>query len=124
MDQSSNRLGLPFIIAGQAQKEVIHNEALVALDFLVQPVVVESGLNAPPTSRSLGQCWLIGTATTGDWINQPQRLACWTSGGWRFVAPFAGMECWSLADTLPIRFDGLAWIKGDIYANRVLVGGS
>lgn len=33
------RLGLPYIQAQQAQKELAHSEGLVRLDALVQPVV-------------------------------------------------------------------------------------
>ena len=36
MSQSSARLTLPFIQAAQAQKHVTHNEAVRALDMLVQ----------------------------------------------------------------------------------------
>ncbi len=33
------RLALPLLAAGQAQKELVHNEALLRLDLVSQPVV-------------------------------------------------------------------------------------
>ena len=39
MSESTARLALPLIAPGQAQKEVSHNEALAALDLLVQAQV-------------------------------------------------------------------------------------
>ena len=47
---STTRLHLPFLSAGQAQKEFSHNEALQALDFLVAGAVEEGPRNDPPTA--------------------------------------------------------------------------
>lgn len=41
------RLKLPFLVPGQAQKELFHNEALQIIDMLVQPVVASVGLRQP-----------------------------------------------------------------------------
>jgi hypothetical protein len=35
MSETTNRLELPFLASGQAQKHVTHNEALAQLDALV-----------------------------------------------------------------------------------------
>jgi hypothetical protein len=48
------RLALPLIAAGQAQKDVTHNEAVLALDRLVALVVVSRSLTAPPTAPQPG----------------------------------------------------------------------
>src|SRR5262249_37993800 len=49
MDATSN-LNRPFILAAQAQKHVTHNEALRALDAVVQLMVLDKDLSAPPGS--------------------------------------------------------------------------
>ena len=49
MDATSN-LSLPFIMAAQAQKHVTHNEALRALDAVVQLMVLDKDLDSPPGS--------------------------------------------------------------------------
>jgi Protein of unknown function (DUF2793) len=123
MTDFTDRLSLPFIIAGQAQKEVTHNEALTSLDALVQSVVVAVAPASVPASPGLGQSWIIGAAPTGAWIGKAGYLACWTSGGWRFAPPFEGMTCWSLADSLSVRRESGAWLKGKLTASAILIGG-
>jgi hypothetical protein len=45
-------LGMPYLMPSQAQKHVTHNEALKALDALVQLSVMSKSGNAPPGSPS------------------------------------------------------------------------
>jgi hypothetical protein len=42
MDQSP-RFALPFLVPGQAQKELLHNEALQLVEMLLCPVVKSTG---------------------------------------------------------------------------------
>ena len=61
------RFALPLLHAGQAQKELFHNEALVLADGLLQPCVEALGLDTPPPSPAPGQCWIVGDSPTGAW---------------------------------------------------------
>ncbi len=108
---STARLALPLLAMAQAQKEVTHNEALALLDLLVQPVVEAGPLAAPPPSPGAGQGWIVGAGATGDWSGREGALALWTAGGWRFVAPSAGMRTLRLSDESWLRFDGGGWIE-------------
>ena len=84
---STSRFGLPLLAAGQAQKEVTHNEALVLVDALIAPRVVAVNAAVPPTTASAGRCWAVGAAPTGAWAGQALALAIATANnGWRFVA--------------------------------------
>lgn len=121
--QTSTRLGLPLLQAGQAQKEVWHNEALLLLDLAVQPSVVAVGLDTPPASPPVGACWIVGAAPTDAWSGQPLAIAGWTEGGWRFVPPQAGMRVWSQTDAADARFDGTGWTVGTLVGNRLVLGG-
>jgi len=123
MADSTPRLALPLIAAGQAQKELFHNEALALIDGLLQPAVVAVALNEPPASPAPGQAWIVGDAPGGGWAGQAKALAFWTEGGWRFVPPLPGMTVWSILDGLPIRFDGAAWTFGELTGRRVVIGG-
>lgn len=76
---------MPLLVAGQAQKEITHNEALVVIDALIAGSTLAAGLNAPATSPQPGQCWLVGESPSGAWSGQARALAIWTFGGWRFV---------------------------------------
>jgi hypothetical protein len=103
------RLALPYILAQQAQKEVTHAAALNRLDALVQPVVQQVGLNAPPGSPADGQCWIIGTSPTGAWAGQANRLVQRIGGAWLFHAPFVGLVAFDAATLSQRVWNGSAW---------------
>ena len=100
--ETSARFALPLLMAGQAQKEVTHNEALTLLDLALCPVVEAVGLNSPPSSPALGQAWIVGTAPSGAWFGSANALAGWTAGGWRFVQM-------PVAASVTVRTNGLKW---------------
>ena len=50
---TTSRFALPLLAAGQADKELTHNEALACLDILLQPVVQAVGLTVPPVLSML-----------------------------------------------------------------------
>lgn len=122
-DETSARLRLPMLQPGQAQKEMTHNEALALIDLALGASVREAGLDTPPATPAIGESWIVGVAPTGDWRDQPQAIAGWTGGGWRFVEPFEGLSVWVEASGVPARFVSGAWRAGDLAATRVLVGG-
>ena len=122
-DETSARLSLPLLQSGQAQKEVSHNEALVLLDLIVQPVVQAVGIDTPPASPAAGECWIVGTSPTGAWTGQAKAIAGWTSGGWRYLAARDGMTAWSLADGAFAQFEGSAWTIGIVRASQLVIGG-
>lgn len=88
------RLNLPLIAADQALKHVTHNEAITALDALVQLVIEELGLSTPPGSPASGESYEVGTSATSDWAGEDGRLATWTDSGWRFSTPGEGWLLW------------------------------
>ena len=73
-DERSGRLSLPYMHAGQAQKEVAHNEALALLDIIVAAGVESADLSAPPASPTDGQCWIVAGPGTGAWGGQGGRM--------------------------------------------------
>jgi hypothetical protein len=122
-DDTTARLNLPFLQAGQAQKELTHNEALALLDIAVQPNVEAIGTTIPPTAPLVGQCWVLGAQPTGAWTGQARALAGWTAGGWRFVPPVEGLSVWSRNDLCTARYSGGDWQIGVVPTRRVTVGG-
>ena len=105
----SARLGLPLLVAGQGQKDVTHNEALVMLDMLVQPVVQSAGVAAPPEVAAEGMCWLVPQGASGVWANRAGAVACWTAGGWRFAEASEGWTVWVADEGLAMRHREGAW---------------
>lgn len=123
MSLTTDRLALPLLAAAQAQKEITHNEALTLLDAAVQPVVATIAPASVPASPSPGQCWIVGTGAAGAWAGHDGALATWTAGGWRFVAPFEGMQVWSIGDSATARREGSSWITGALKGHQLLLDG-
>jgi hypothetical protein len=123
MSLTTDRLSLPLLAAGQAQKELTHNESLALIDSLIRPTVVATTLTVAPASPAPGQCWIIASGATGAWAGRDGALAAWTAGGWRFVAPFEGMQVWSIAEGTVLRRAGAAWLTGAITAKSLSIDG-
>lgn len=117
------RWALPLLTAGQAQKEMTHNEALAVLDLLTDASVVAVGTTTPPASPAAGQCWIVGGAPVGAWSGQAGALAGWTAGGWRFAAAREGMTVWSEADGCRAAYAGGGWRIGTVAATELTIGG-
>ncbi len=105
---TSPRFALPMLFAGQSQKEVIVNEALLAADVLLHPAV-EAVITAPPAAPANGQCWLVGASATGPFAGQSGRIAAWSEGGWRFVSAREGMRAYDIAAAAYRFFAGGTW---------------
>jgi Protein of unknown function (DUF2793). len=123
MTELSDRFALPLLSAGQAQKELYHNESLALLDLLAHTAVVDHGIDTPPSMPSPGQCWIVGSAPTGAWAGHDGALAGWTGGGWRFIAARAGMTAWDIANGYWLHHDGSDWVEGVLPASSLNVGG-
>lgn len=121
--ETTDRLGLPLLAPGQAQKELVHNEALQLLEMLVAGAIEEPARNAPPTAPAPGSCYLVGSAPTGTWSQYAGHLAAFTSGGWRFVPPAPGMAALVKSSGVTVSYTGSAWETGTIRAEQVLVDG-
>ena len=122
MSETSARLALPFIVPGQAQKELFHNEALARIDVALHAAVEDAMTQSPPDVPVQGQCWIVAGGATGAWAGQEGTLACWTSGGWRFFNPVPGMMVWNKSEGHWIYWRGTGW--GDaLPVAGLLVGG-
>ena len=123
MSETTERLTLPFIIPGQAQKEFYHNEALIRIDAALHAAAEEAPVTSPPQGPEPGQCWIVAPAATGEWEGQDHTVAAWTDAGWRFVAPPPGMIVWNKAGGYWLHFDGADWADGAMPARSILVDG-
>lgn len=124
MSDTSTRWGLPLIEAGQAQKEVSHNEAVTLIDLLVHASVVATGVDTPPASPAAGQAWTVGAAPNGAWTGHANAVAAWTEGGWRFLVPREGMALWSEASGTVSRWRSGTWEHGVVRAGALAVNGT
>jgi hypothetical protein len=120
---STPRLALPFLSAGQAQKEFIHNESLQTLDIVVAAAVEEGPRNDPPPAPALGASYILGASPTGDWAGKPRTVAAYTSGGWRFVAPLDGMTVYVKAENCWANYRLGDWEMGILRGSTIVIGG-
>ena len=123
MSETSPRFDLPFIVPGQAQKELFHNEALLRVDAALHSAAETAPLAAPPANPLPGQSWIVAPTASDEWSGNDNRLANWTESGWRFVDPVEGMVVWNKADRLPLRWSGGAWSGGEVDCSAVRIGG-
>ena len=71
-DDVTPRLGLPYVVAAQAQKHIPINESLARLDGLVQLAVESRSVSAQPTGPAAGGVWILPASATGAaWAGQP-----------------------------------------------------
>jgi hypothetical protein len=123
MTDASPRFALPYIVPGQAQKEVFHNEALLVLDGIVHAAVEGAPGATPPAGPVEGGSWIVGAGATGAWSGQDGRLALWSASGWRFVAPVPGMTAWDKAAGFWRHWTGADWSDGALPAAALTIEG-
>jgi hypothetical protein len=108
MSTTSN-LSLPYILAAQAQKHVTHNEALRALDALVQLAVVDRDLAEPPSTPAEGARYIVAASPSGAWNGHANDIAAYQDGAWAFYTPQEGWIAWLGDENSAVVFDGSAW---------------
>ena len=108
MDDTPN-LGLPYIMAAQSQKHVTHNEAIRALDAMVQLAVLDRHLSAPPVSPAEGARYIVGGSPTGAWSGHAGKIAAYQDGAWMLYAPVEGWIAWIGDEDVAVVWDGTAW---------------
>jgi Protein of unknown function (DUF2793) len=112
MSTTSNdtpNLQLPYLVAAQAQKHITHNEALRALDCLVQLSVLDRDLAAPPTAPANGARYIIAASPTGAWTGKANHIAAWQDNAWAFYEPRAGWQAWVADEVTQVAYTGTGW---------------
>lgn len=105
---TSPNMGLAYLVAGQAQKEITHNEALNDLDALAQLSVSAMGSTTPPVSPVDGDVFLLGSSPTGAWSGQGGKVALYFAG-WIYKSPKAGWRAFVRDEGKLYVFDGTVW---------------
>ncbi|MDR5651795.1 DUF2793 domain-containing protein [Ruixingdingia sedimenti] len=125
----TTQLGLPLLLPSQAQKHVTVNEALARLDGLVQAVVADRVLTAPPADPAEGEAHIVaGPAPTGDWEGWEGDVAVRANGAWLRLVARAGWRVWSLAEGTVLVRTGAGWQRlqdalGLVDADALAAGG-
>ena len=94
-------------MAAQAQKHVTHNEAVRALDAIVQLMVLDKDLTSPPGSPADGARYIVAASPTGAWAGQAGKIAAYQDGAWAFYAPREGWLAWAARRGHALRLERL-----------------
>lgn len=121
MDNTPN-LVLPYIQAAQSQKHVTHNEAIRALDAVVQISVLDRDLAAPPPSPAEGNRYLVAGGASGAWSGHSGKIAAWQDGGWIFYSPRTGWVAYVADEGVLIAYSGSAWNSVSASSSVALLG--
>jgi hypothetical protein len=105
----TQRWALPLLAAGQAQKEITHNEALLAIDRWLHAAVVSRAATAPPETATPGDCHIVGPDAVGEWQGQQAALAMFDGFGWTLSQPRTGCLAWVCDERLLVIFDDGQW---------------
>lgn len=124
MTETTTRLALPLLIAGQAQKEIYHNEALQRLDACVAACVVDVASAVPPTSPSAGDSYIVGPGASGAWSGYDGAIAAYGAGGWRFVMAREGLRAFVASTAVDAVYSGGAWRYGALRGSSVTIDGN
>jgi hypothetical protein len=103
-------LGLPYIMAAQAQKHVTHNEAIRTLDALVHLTVIDRDTTAPPISPADGDRYIAAAGSTGLWAGHDLQIAAFQDGAWAFFPARPGWRAWIVAESVLRAWNGSDWI--------------
>lgn len=117
------RHDLPLLEAGQAQKEITHNQAVERIGYLLHIAVEGPSSAAPPASPTVGQSYLVAASATDAWTGYDHHVARMGEGGWVFLAPTPGMIVWNMAADSFGYFDGASWKPGVWAATQFAVNG-
>ena len=111
-DAKTPRYAMPFLIPGQAQKELFLNESLALIDMLMHPVVTGSAAT-PPTSPAAGECWIVEAQAVDAWAGQDNALAGWDGAQWTFASPAEGLGVHDLSTGAKRHFSG-SWTNAPV----------
>jgi hypothetical protein len=102
-------LRLPLLAAGQAQKHVTHNEALVLLDALAQLAVASRNRDDPPAGAAEGARWIVAPDPAGVWAGRAGQVALRLDGAWTFLVPEEGWIAYAIDEGLLLAFTDGGW---------------
>lgn len=116
-------LNLPYILPNQAQKHVTHNEAIRALDALVQLSVTDRVHATPPVQPIEGQRFIVANGASGEWSGKDGSIAAWQDNAWAFLIARKGWLAFVEDEDKLAVHDGTDWVSIEAGVNPVAMVG-
>jgi len=114
---------LPLLSAGQAQKEITHNEAVLAIDRLLHPAVISRSVSTPPVEPLPGDAYIVGARPVALWSGHADKLTTFDGQSWAFTAPRTGCLVWIGDEAIFSFYSGNRWSDGAWPAQGLQIGG-
>ena len=108
-ETTTPRLSLPFLQAGQALKNITHNEALQRLDtglYLSCSNMAADNLPADPVE---GHAYVISQTPDGSLMDRIGHIGVYVSSRWAWFIPKSGWVLWDETGATLRVFDGSDW---------------
>lgn len=105
------RLNLPFLQAGQALKNITHNEALQRLDSGLYLSCSDMAAQSLPHDPTEDRVVLISQTPEAVLAEHIGHIAIFISGHWIWFAPKSGWSLWDEAEQSLRIFNGTVWVN-------------
>ena len=92
--------------------------------MLTSPVVEDGPVQAPPSTPAIGSCFIVGNMPTGAWAGKADAVACYTTGGWRFVSAIEGIAAYVRSTSSWAIFRNGTWELGIVRGSSVIIDGN
>lgn len=109
MSDNTPNLTLDYVLEGQANSEKTHNEFLNVVDTIVQLTIADRDLTSPPESPATGSAWIVGSSSTGAWLNHDGDVAWYYDDEWYFRTPKQGWRAWIIDEDVFLIYDNANW---------------
>jgi hypothetical protein len=110
---STPRYGLSTVPTNTTNPSVPVNDSLRLIDALLDTVVEDMSLTAPPTTTApdIGKVWVPTATATGAWATHEDELAlCIGADEWEFIVAAEGKKVRNLDDGADYEFVSGAWV--------------
>lgn len=107
---TTSRLELPFLQAGQALKNITHNEALNRLDSGLYLSCSDMSASVLPSDMPEGTALIISEMAGSDLSERIGQIGVYLATGWVWFLPKAGWTVWDQTTQTLRVFDGLDWV--------------
>lgn len=68
-------------------------------------------LNTPPATPTVGDRYRVGTAPTGAWVGQNNKIAQWDGTTWQYTTPVTDNIVYQTTTATTFRYNGSAWVQ-------------
>lgn len=106
--ETTPRIVMPTIVAGESESTAHHNQALAQLDAMVWLTVLERDTQDPPGAVA-GDAYIIGDTPTGEWDGHAGEIAFFFADQWNYIVPAVGFGAWIQSESVFARFTGSIW---------------